>query len=115
MGQARNGTGMKWVPFELFIMNKARFGMGPKWVRTEMEQSGPKWDGPDMGRAPNGQARNGRPEMVRPEMAGPEMGYTHAYHYRKSKGPKKKFGRVCVGTHVFPKVSKEVLGGSVSL
>ena len=67
---------MKWVPFELFIMNKARFGMGPKWVRPEMEQSGPKWDGPDMGRAPNGQARNGRPEMVRPEMAGPEMGYT---------------------------------------
>ena len=76
MGQARNGTGMKWVPFELFIMDKARFGMGPKWVRTEMEQSGPKWDGPDMGRAPNGQARNGRPEVVRPEMAGPEMGYT---------------------------------------
>ena len=71
MGQARNGTGMKWVPFELFIMNKARFGMGPKWVRTEMEQSGPKWDGPDMGRAPNGQARNGRPEM----------GYTQSGQY----------------------------------
>ena len=36
----------------------------------------------------------------------------YAYHYRKSKGPKKKFGRVRVGMYVFPKVSKEVLGGT---
>ena len=56
--------------------------MGPKWVRPEMEQSGPKWDGPNMGRAPNGQARNGRPEVVQPEMAWPEMGYTHFFCLR---------------------------------
>ena len=67
---------MKWVPFDLFVINKARFGMGPKWVRPEMGQSGTKWDGHKMGQARNGRARNGQHEMVRHEMAGHEMGYT---------------------------------------
>ena len=39
---------MKWVPFDLFVINKARFGMGTKWVRHEMGQSGTKWDGHEM-------------------------------------------------------------------
>ena len=67
---------MKWVPFDLFVINKARFGMGTKWVRHEMGQSGTKWDGHEMGQARNGRARNGRHEMDRHEMAGHEMGYT---------------------------------------
>ena len=36
----------------------------------------------------------------------------YAYHYRKSKGPKKKFGRVRVGMYVLLKVPREVLRGT---
>ena len=39
----------------------------------------------------------------------------YAYHYRKFKGPKKKFGRVRIGMYVFLKVPRELLGVCVSL